>query len=307
MKEICSNQGRFHLVTVASASTDEHYVNSQIAQLAQQTKRPAVWIRSALQRERLFPQTGLLQTRDLRVHTKRCRRYINTVVNSLDATKSAARLNIGIKGFESLVDGGVLSRMRSRSYRKRRFLPSDLDQILMLLDRNANERVQGTPPGYCSIPEACFQLGPTTAQITRLLIGGQLPSSVRLEASSGFAALRIDRVELHGAMKIFSNDHINPRELTKQLGLSFGELKTQRELHVLPSFPYPTGEPHRSVKCISRIVLDRFSKKYQTVTTAARYLDADERETHKIIASAKIVPVAESHGVSIFRRSDLLD
>lgn len=146
-----------------------------------------------------------------------------------------------------MVDGGVISRMRNRSHKKWRFLPSDLDRILTLLDRNANRHVETVPAGYCSIPEACFQLGPTTAQITRLLIGGQLPDSVQLDGSSGFAAIRIDRAELREAIKIFTDDHIGPSELTKQLGLSFGALKTLRELYVLPSFPSLEGHPHRKV------------------------------------------------------------
>lgn len=307
MKEICSNQGRFHLVNVASASTDEHYVNSQIAELAQRTKRPAVWIRNALQREHLLPQTGLPQTCDLRAHMKRCRQHINSVVNSLDATKSATRLNIGIKGFESLVDGGVISRMKNRSHRKRRFLPSDLDRILTLLNRNADRHVETVPAGYCSIPEACFQLGPTTAQVTRLLIGGQLPGSVQLDASFGFSAIRIDRAELREAMKIFTDDHIGPRELTKQLGLSFAALKTLRELHVLPSFPSLEGHPNRSVKYISKIVLARFLKEYQTIASAAQHLNLDKKEILARIKSESIEPALEGGGVPIFHRSDLLD
>ncbi|MDX8355573.1 TniQ family protein [Cognatiyoonia sp. IB215182] len=307
MQKICSHQGRYHLASVASASAEQHYVNAQIATLAQQNKRPVVWVRKALQRERLLPPSGLPQTRDLRAHMGRCRRYINAVVDSLDSTKSATKLNIGIKGFESLVDDGVISRMRSRSHKKRRFLPSDLDRLLVLIDRNASRLAEAEPDGYFSLPEACFQLGPTTAQITRLLIGGQLPNSVRVQGSTGFAAIRINRDELRDAMRIFTDDHVGPRELYNLLGLSFGELKSLRESHLLPSFPSPPGHPRRSLKYISRIVLDRFLNECQTVRTAARHLDIHEKEVCEMIISKKIEPVPESGGVPIFHRSDLLD
>jgi hypothetical protein len=143
------------------------------------------------------------------------------------------------------------------------------------MDRNANSRVETLSPSYCSIPEACFQLTTTTAQITSLLNGGQVPSSVQLVGSSGFAAVRIDCEELRGAIEIFIEDRIGPQELVKQLDLKFGELKTLRQLHLHPRFLSPPGHPHCPV--MGSNVLSRFMEKYQTATSAALHADFDEK------------------------------
>ena len=201
MKQICENQGRFHLLNVSLATADEHLVRCEIASLSDQTNRSKTWVRRALQREMLLPASGVPQTRCLKEHMRRCRRYILAVVESLDSTKSAERLNIGIAGFESLVTDGVISRMKNRSHKKRRFVPSKLDDLLDRIEKNTTTRKAVSNADYCSIPEACFQYGPTTAQVTRLLIGNQLPSSVLLEEKRGFDGVRIRRDELLAAMK----------------------------------------------------------------------------------------------------------
>ncbi len=194
------------------------------------------------------------------------------------------------------------SMASNRSHKKRRFVPSRLDDLLNRIEQNTTTRKAVSNADYCSIPEACFQYGPTTAQVTRLLIGSQLPSSVQLEEKRGFDGVRIRRDELLAAMRIFADDHISPRHLSRRLGLSFAELRTLRELQLLPSFPPPKRDHHRSIKCISQIVLRRFLERYQTVTTAARHLSAVQAK----IKLAAIKPAREGKGLPIFYRADLL-
>ncbi|MCV6601887.1 MAG: helix-turn-helix domain-containing protein, partial [Cohaesibacter sp.] len=63
----------------------------------------------------------------------------------------------------------------------------------------------------------------------------------------------------------------------------------------------------RSAKYISRIVLNRFLKEYQTIASAAQHLNVDEKEILAWIRSERIEPAPEGGGVLIFHRSDLLD
>ncbi|WP_299884464.1 hypothetical protein [uncultured Ruegeria sp.] len=141
----------------------------------------------------------------------------------------------------------------------------------MLLDRITNSRVETLPANFCSIPEACFQPTTTTAKIARLLIGGQVTRSVQLLGSSDFAAVRLDCDELCGAMEIFTDDGIGPRELVRQLDLTFGELKTLRQLRLQPRFLSTRGHPHCSVTGWN--VLGRSMDKHRTATSAAPHLD----------------------------------
>lgn len=305
MRDICSKQGHFNLTSIATASWAEYFMNAKIADIAENTRRSKAWVRHALQREGLIPKSGVPEVRDLKQQMRRCRTFINAAVTSLDSTKSASKLNIGIKGFESLVEDNVVQSMRNRSHKKRRFRPQDIENILEVLDRNVGDHSCADEDDYCSIPDACFQMGATTAQITRLIFGGQLPNTIRTKGSRGFKGVRIHRGELRGAMKILTDDHIGSNELAKVLGLTFSDLRVLRETYLLPHFPAPKGQGYRPEKAISKIVLQRFLERFQTIKTAAKHLGTSEKELHAKISLASILPAKEGKGVPIYYRADI--
>jgi hypothetical protein len=307
MKDICSNQGRFSLINVCKVSADEHFVNCEIVNIARSINRSKTWVRRTLRREKLLPASGIPQSRDIPAHMRRCRSYISAVVDSLDATKSAARLNIGIKGFESLVEGHLISPMKNRGHKCDRFIPSDLDQLLAQLDKNLIKFAGVEDTRLITIADACFLYHLTTAQMTRLLVTGLLPSSQQMAGIQGFLGIRVERNEVVAAMKVFTDDQIAPRALSQHLGLTFDELRSLRELRLLPSFPAPAGHAYRSKKSVGKTVLARFLGTYQTVTTAARLLGMEKNELRLKISRAGIQPAKEGAGLPIYYRSDLID
>lgn len=241
---------------------------------------------------------------------KRCREYILAAANSLDATNSAVRLNIGIKSFESLFREGVVRRMKNRSHKRSRFVAAELDRVLDLLARNvhpASDHDDSTNADFVTLSDACFLYQLSTAQLARLLLAGLLPSSRQAAGIPGFLGVRLNRDEIMMARKVFTEDQIAPRALSQHLGLHFDQLRTLRELHLLPYFPAPPGHGYRSKKSVGKTLLARFLRKYQTVATAARHLDVEENVVISKISDADIMPAKEGNGLPIHYRTDLLD
>lgn len=103
----------------------------------------------------------------------------------------------------------MVPKIKYSPYQRNRFAPTDLDHILDLLERNTIKLEHFEDAEFCSVSNACFIYRLTTAQITRLLITGLLPSSIRLPDIPGFNGIRLKRNELLHAMKVFTDDHID--------------------------------------------------------------------------------------------------
>lgn len=88
---------------------------------------------------------------------------------------------------------------------------------------------------------------------------------------------------------------------------TFDQMRALRQLHLLPSFPARKGHGYRSTKSISKTVLSGFLRKYQTIVTAARHLEFEQKELRSRIEKTGIVFAQEGVGLPIFYRSDLLN
>ncbi|MEP2427362.1 hypothetical protein [Tateyamaria sp.] len=84
-------------------------------------------------------------------------------------------------------------------------------------------------------------------------------------------------------------------------------MRALRELHLLPYFPAPARHGYRSKKSVRKTVLTRFLKTYQTVATATRHLDIEEKELRSKVDEVGILPEKEGAGLPIYYRPDLLD
>jgi hypothetical protein len=241
---------------------------------------------------------------------KKCREFIAAVVNSLDATSSAKRLNIGLKGFEALFNEGLVHKIQSNSHKRSRFNAAELGRVLERLERSVHKvsnHDDSSASEFVIISDACFLYQMTTGQLVRLLFAGMLPSTRQLTGIPGFIGVRLNRAEIMSAKKVFTDELIAPTALSEHLGLNRRELKTLRKLHFFPHFPAPAGHEYRSRESVGKTVLARFLKNYQTVSTAARHLEIEETVLLSKIDDAGILPAKEGAGVPIYHRSDLLD
>lgn len=306
MKRLCADQGQFCLNRISQEFSVERYVDAKILDIAHVSNRHHGWVRKALVRDGLLPGNGKPHYVNLKKHMQKCLRHVLDLVGSLDATKSAKRLNMGIKGFEALVLDKVIRPIRSKTHTKWRFRPRDIDAFASQITEQLSNTGPADDPAACSIHQACFAYGCTTPQVVRLLLTGQLISSYQAQGVVGVVGIRILRNELAAKLPIFVSDHLSPFELTKRLGLNYAELKQLHELDLLPFYPTPRGLERRTQNSVSTIIVDQFLGRFQTVCSAAAVLGIEESVLKRRVSSTEVFPSPEAKGLPVYRASDLL-
>lgn len=307
MRQLCADQGQFCLSSISQDVSIERYVDAKILDIAQASNRHNGWVRKALVRDDLLPSNGKPLYVNLEQHMQKCLAHILELVRSLDATKSAKKLNIGIKGFEALAVDKVIRPIRSTTHEKWRFRPEDIDAFAAQIAEQLSDIAPLGDPPACSIHQACFAYGCTTPQVIRLILTGQLDRSYQVQSVDGIVGIRIIRSDLAAKLPIFTSEHLAPFKLTERLGLEYAELKLLHQLNLLPYYPTPKGLDRRIRNSVSTIILDQFLGRFQTVRSAANILYIEESELQKRISKAGISPAPDAGGLPVYRASDLLD
>lgn len=308
MKQLCADQGQFCLASISTNTSTERFVDAKILDIAQATNRHHSWVRMTLARDGLLPSNGKPKYVNLEPYlSKKCMGHIVDLVNSLDASKSARRLNIGIKGFEALVNDKLIQPISSRTHKKWRFRPEDIDAFSSKVSDQLSGIESPDDDAACSIHRACFAYQCTTPQILRLLITGQLLSSYLAEGCAGIVGIRILRSELLEKLSIFESDHITASELTERLGLTSAELRQLHVLNLLPIYPPLKGKEPRAQNSVSVMILDQFLDRFQTLRSAVNILGVSKNELEKRARLSKICPAPEADGLSVYLADDLLN
>ncbi|MTI02108.1 TniQ family protein [Roseibium sp. RKSG952] len=306
MRQLCADQGHFCLNSISQKVSVERYVDANIVAIAKAANRHHSWVRMALVRDGLLPEGGNPQQQNLKVQMQKCLAHIQDLVKSLDTTKGAKLLGIGTKGFEALVNDGLLRPIRSTAHKKWRFRREDIEGF----SARIQEHVAGNSPtdnaDYCSIHQACFAYGCTTPQVIRLILTDQLAGSYQHETEVGISGIRVLRSALVAKLPIFTSEHITPYDLTKQLGLEYAELKQLNKLNLLPCYPTPSGCRRRIRNSVSVIILDQFLGRFQTVRSAASVLQIEESDLQKRINEVGIYPSPDAGGLPVYPASELL-
>lgn len=300
MKRLCADQGQFCLTSISTDMSVERLVDAKILDIAQATNRHQSWVRKALVRDGLLPSNGKPKYVNLEPYlSKKCMGHIVDLVNSLDAIKSARRLNIGIKGFEALVKDGLIQPISSQTHKKWRFRPDDIDAFSSKVMKQLTGFCPPDTHDACCIHQACFAYQCTTPQILRFLIMGQLGRSYLTDDRTGIAGIRVFRSELLDALLIFKSNHITASELTDRLGLNSPELRQLDLLNFLPTYPTVKSQDRRAQNSVSTIVLDKFLKRFQTTRSASKVLGISESEIEERVRICKVSPVPEADGLPI--------
>lgn len=306
MRRLCADQGHYCLNSISPEVSVERYVDANIAAIAKATSRHHSWVRMALVRDGLLPNGGTPQQQNLKVQMQKCLAHIQGLVKSLDTTAAAKLLGIGTKGFETLVNDGLLRPIRSTVHKKWRFRLEDVEDF----SARVGERIAGPNPAddadYCCIHQACFAYGCTTPQVIRLILTNQLPRSYQHRTEVGITGIRVRRSDLVAKLPIFTSDHITPHDLTKQLGLKYAELKQLSKLNLLPCYPTQPGCRRRIRNSVSAIILDQFLGRFQTVRSAANVLQIEESDLQKRIDEAGIRPSPDADGLPVYPAPELL-
>lgn len=306
MRQLCADQCHFCLNSISHEVSVERYVDANVLAIAKAAHRHHGWVRMALVRDGLLPGDGKPQHKNLKILMQKCLAHILDLTKSLDTTKSATQLGIGVKGFEALVNDGLLRPIRSKAHKKWRFRQEDVEEFGARFREHVASNVLADDADYYSIHQACFAYGCTTPEVIRLILTDQLASSYQHETVGGIAGIRILKSELVAKLAIFTSDHITPHDLTKQLGLKYAQLKQLNKLNLLPCYPTPSGYRRRVRNSVSVIILKQFLRLFQTVRSAANVLQIGESELQERINEAGICPSPEADGLPVYFADDLL-
>ncbi len=306
MRRLCADQGHYCLNSISQEVSVERYVDANIAAIAKAANRHHSWVRMALVRDGLLPDSGTPQQQNLKVQMQKCLAHIQDLVKSLDTTAAAKLLGMGTKGFETLVNDNLLRPIRSTVHKKWRFRLEDVEDFLARIHKHVARNSPAGDADYCSIHQACFAYGCTTPQVIRLILTNQLLRSYKHGTEVGIAGIRVLRSELVAKLPIFTSDQITPHDLTKQLGLEYAELKQLNKLNLLPCYPNPLGCRRRIRNSVSVIIIDQFLGRFQTVRSGANVLQIEESDLQKRINEAGICPSPDADGLPVYSTSELL-
>ncbi len=306
MKDMCDAQGDHCLYSVASAPPVSRTVDLQLRKLSRLTGRSVSWIRSVLVADGYLPNSGIPARRHVNSQFYFWRTHILRLHNSLNTKRAATRLGLGVKGFGSLVQDGILSPINSQVYVKPRFDTADLDTLVVRVQRHLLADVGDRCAEFAHIPKACCEVSCATSTVINLLMDGHLKSAIWTEQDKGFAGIVIDPVELKSKLASFSKTGLTIEDLRDRLGLQYTQVKKLIARDLLPAFTGRKSSSGRRAVLVDPSDLANFLVEYQTIRTAAFQLSISENAMRVRISNGSIVRAPEGGGLPIYRTAEIL-
>ncbi len=127
----------------------------------------------------------------------RARKHVIALASSLSTTEAAAQLGLSVPGFQRLVGSGALSPIRTRAFRKARFLRTDLVDMKTLL---ALPGQAGDARTRITLHDAAVASGCSPDHAVRLLVRRTLPSAVLVDRESGLDGILVCEAEWKAAL-----------------------------------------------------------------------------------------------------------
>ncbi len=305
MKTICDDQGDYCLLSVRQVHSKAPLIEAEVRRIARREKRSVSWVKNVLSLDGFIPEDGIPKHKNLKQHMLSCDRHIAKVANGITAKMAAARLNIGSKAFEGLVSADIIKPMRTQALAKPRFEERTLDALLATIESHLEHKGPLEDHAYVSIPQACFAVSCTTANITELLLANCLPKAYSENRSKGLAGIQVNISELKAVLLMHATTGLTMSDLRDQLGLQYSEVEQLTTLKLLPSYSGRKEGSSRPALIVDPADLAKFLDEFQTNRTAAVLLNLSESEARAKILSSGIYRASVAGGLPIYRTADI--
>lgn len=294
MRQMGRDQGQYCLLSVTPAGRRDVQVDVAIRGIARDTGRPRKWVRKVMIADWLLHPDGSCRSRDVSARMARARKHVIALASSLSTTEAAAQLGISVVGFQRLVGSGVLSPIRTRAFRKARFLRTDLVDMKTLL---ALPGQAGDAQARIAMKDAANASGCSPDHAVRLLIRGCLPSAVLVDREAGLDGILVCEAEWNAALQ---ESDLGLADAARAMGI---EEEALRKLRYSGLFPMRQGLSSRG-RGIHHLIawasFQKFCETYLTLPLAAQRFGLSVPEVRRLVREAGLPRAPGAAGVPIY-------